>query len=127
MSSLPLISKQFAKYIAVGGMSNGLAYGLYIIITFSGVSPIIAMSIVYVFASVIAFTANKGWTFQSNTNINKIIIRYLMSQVLGYGTNLILLYWLHYVLGVPHQTAQLLGIGIVAVVLFLISRYYVFS
>ena len=30
-------------------------------------------------------------------------------------TNLILLYWLYYMLGVPHQAAQLIGIGVVAV------------
>ena len=127
MQSLRLVTKQFAKYLLVGGLSNSLAYGLYILITLVGVSPIVGMSIVYVSASVTSFTANRGWTFQSDTSLSRSALRYITSQMLGYGTNLILLYWLYYMLGVPHQTAQLIGIGVVAVELFLLNRYYVFN
>jgi putative flippase GtrA len=127
MQSLRLASKQFAKYLLVGGLSNSLAYGLYIAITLAGVSPIASMSMVYVVASVTAFTANRGWTFQSDTSLSRSALRYIISQMLGYGTNLILLYWLYYMLGVPHQAAQLIGIGVVAIELFLLNRYYVFN
>ena len=127
MQTLRLASKQFAKYLVVGGLSNSLAYGLYIAITLVGVSPIASMSMVYVVASVTAFTANRGWTFQSDTSLSRSALRYIISQMLGYGTNLILLYSLYYMLGVPHQTAQLIGIGVVAVELFLLNRYYVFN
>lgn len=127
MQSLRLASKQFAKYLVVGGLSNSLAYGLYIAITLVGVSPIASMSMVYVVASVTAFTANRGWTFQSDTSLSRSALKYIISQMLGYGTNLILLYWFYYMLDVPHQTAQLIGIGVVAVELFLLNRYYVFN
>lgn len=127
MQSLRLVTKQFAKYLLVGGLSNSLAYGLYILITLVGVSPIVGMSIVYVSASVTSFTANRGWTFQSDTSLSGSALRYAISQTLGYGTNLVILSWLYYVLDVPHQAAQLVGIGVVAVELFLLNRYYVFS
>jgi putative flippase GtrA len=127
MQSLRLASKQFAKYLVVGGLSNSLAYGLYIAITLVGVSPIAGMSMVYVVASVTAFTANRGWTFQSSASLSGSALRYILSQMLGYGTNLILLFSLYYMLGVPHQVAQLIGIGVVAVELFLLNRYYVFN
>jgi putative flippase GtrA len=127
MQSLCLTSKQFAKYLVVGGLLNSLAYGLYIAITLVGVSPIAGMSIAYVVASVTAFTANRGWTFQSDASLSRSALRYIICQMLGYGTNLILLYWFYYMLDVPHQTAQLIGIGVVAVELFLLNRYYVFN
>jgi len=127
MQSLRLASKQFAKYLVVGGLSNSLAYGLYIAITLVGVSPIAGMSMVYVVASVTAFTANRGWTFQSSASLSGSALRYILSQMLGYGTNLILLFSLYYMLDVPHQVAQLIGIGVVAVELFLLNRYYVFN
>jgi putative flippase GtrA len=127
MPSLSLVSKQFAKYLAVGGFSNGLAYALYIAITLVDVSPIAGMSVVYIVASVIAFAANRAWTFQSGASLSRSALRYTLSQMLGYGTNLILLSWLYYLLGVPHQVAQLIGMGVVAVELFLLNRYYVFS
>lgn len=127
MQSLRLVTKQFAKYLLVGGLSNSLAYGLYILITLVGVSPIVGMSIVYVAAGVTSFTANRGWTFQSDASLSGSALRYIISQTLGYGTNLVILSWLYHVLGIPHQAAQLVGIGVVAFELFLLNRYYVFS
>jgi putative flippase GtrA len=127
MHSLLLLFRQFVKYLAVGGLTNGFAYVGYILLTLAGVNPIASMSIVYCFASVIAFTANRGWTFQSDGRVGRSLPRYVISQVIGYATNLILLYCLYYVLGLPHQAAQLIGIGLVAVLLFLLNRYYVFS
>lgn len=127
MQWLRLTTKQFAKYLLVGGFSNSLGYGLYIAITLLGVSPIVGMSIVYVAASVTSFTANRGWTFKSDASLSGSALRYILSQTVGYGTNLVILYWLYYKLGVPHQVAQLVGIGVVAVELFLLNRYYVFS
>jgi putative flippase GtrA len=127
MQSLLLTTKQFAKYLLVGGLSNILAYGLYMWITLLGVSPIVGMSIVYIAVSVSSFTANRGWTFQSEASLSRSALRYIISQTLGYGTNLVILSSLYYKLGVPHQAAQLVGIGIVALELFFLNRYYVFS
>ena len=127
MQSLRPVTKQFAKYLLVGGLSNSLAYGLYILITLMDVSPIVSMSIVYVAASVTSFTANRGWTFQSDASLSGSALRYIISQTLGYGTNLVILSGLYFMLGVPHQAAQLVGILVVAVELFLLNRYYVFS
>lgn len=125
--SLRALLKQFAKYLAVGGLSNGLAYGLYIAATLVGVNPIASMSIVYILASVTTFAANRGWTFQSDASLGRSAPRYIVSQVAGYGTNLLVLSLLYLVLGVPHPAAQLIGICLVAVELFLLNRYYVFS
>jgi putative flippase GtrA len=127
MPSLSLVLRQFAKYLAVGGLSNGLAYGLYIAITLAGLSPIVGMSIVYLVASSISFAANRGWTFQSDASFSRTAIKYIAIQMLGYGTNLGLLCLLYYSLGIPHQAAQFIGVVVVAVELFLLSRYYVFS
>jgi len=127
MQSLRLIAKQFTKYLLVGGLSNILSYGLYIAITLLGVSPIVGMSIVYIAASVTSFIANRGWTFQSDASLSRSAPRYIISHALGYGTNLVILSSLYYILGVSHQAAQLVGIGVVAVELFLLNRYYVFS
>lgn len=127
MKSLRVVSKQFAKYLMVGGLSNGIAYGLYIVMTLAGVNPITSMSIVYVVASATAFAANRGWTFQSDASVSRSALRYIISQILGYGSNLVVLSGLYLVLGFPHQTAQLIGIVIVALELFLLNRYYVFN
>ncbi len=127
LSATNLIFKQFAKYLAVGVLSNGLAYGLYLGIVQAGVNPILSMTMVYILASSVAFNANWRWTFRSEVNLSRSAIRYVASQIIGYVTNLLLLAGLYYVLGVPHHLAQIMGIGVVAIQLFLLNRYYVFS
>lgn len=116
-----------ARYLAVGGFSNGLGYAIYIGMTAIGISPLVSMSFVYIVATGIAFAANRHWTFQSHSEISRSALRAVISQVIGYTTNLILLTSLYYGLGLPHAIAQLLCIAVVAIELFLLNRYYVFN
>ena len=125
--SLRPVRKQFVKYLVVGVLSNSLAYGLYVAITLLGMSPISAMTIVYVAACITSFAANRRWTFKSEARLSGSALKYVLGQLLGYGTNLLVLSFLHFILGVPHQAAQLIGIGVVAIELFLVNRYYVFT
>ena len=118
---------QFLKYLSVGGFANVIAYGTYIMLVKFGFGPVTAMSITYLIAASASFLANKGWTFKSDARISTSATKYIISQAFGYGTNLVLLSRLHYAIGIPHQIAQLLVIGVVAIELFLLNRYYVFS
>ena len=126
MQSFRIVSKQFAKYIAVGALSNGFAYGLYIIFTLLGINPVIAMTLVYGLAGFIAFAVNRGWTFRSHASLSGSALRYLISLSIGYGTSFTILSLLYLQLGLPHQAAQLIAMVIVGIELFLLSRYYVF-
>lgn len=123
---MPSMPKQFVKYLMVGGLANGSAYGLYLGFVFMGAGPYLSMTIVYLGASIFAFTMNRKWTFASNLSMRKATARYIVIQGVGYITNLILLVALHQALGIPHYLAQLTGIVLVAIELFLLSRYYVF-
>lgn len=125
--SLRPLRRQFVKYILVGLLSNSLAYALYLVITQLGMSPINVMSIVYAAACITSFTANRRWTFNSEARLSGSFMKYLLGQLLGYGTNFFILSFLYLVLGVPHQAAQLIGISVVAIELFLVNRYYVFA
>ncbi len=119
--------KQLIKYLSVGGISNLLAYVVYISIVLLGFGPIVSMTVVYVVAGSFSFVANKVWTFQSQVRSGSALAKYIVALVVGYMTNLALLSGLHYGLGLPHQIAQLVGIGVVAIELFLLSRYFVFA
>lgn len=120
------ICSQFIKYLSVGGISNVLAYILYVIFTLLGVPPVASMTVVYIVAGGMSFVANKTWTFKSDARTGGTLAKYIVAQLLGYFTNLLLLTGLHYGLGMPHYFAQLVCIGLVAIALFLLSRYYVF-
>jgi putative flippase GtrA len=112
--------------MSVGGISNALAYILYVVITLFGVAPVVSMTVIYIVAGGLTFIANKTWTFKSGARTGGTLAKYIVAQLLGYFTNRLLLAGLHYCLGVPHYFAQLLGMGLVAIELFLLSRYYVF-
>ena len=122
-----MIRKQFLKYLSIGGLSNGLGYVLYIGLTLLGGSPVLSMSVVYVASGAIAFTANRTWTFESNRGTGATVIRYVLVQFVGYVTNLSMLDWLYHGLGLPHYLVQLTAIGVVAIMMFLLSRYCVFN
>jgi putative flippase GtrA len=122
-----MIRKQFVRYLLIGGLSNGLGYVLYIGLTLLGVNPLFSMSVVYLTSSMIAFTANRAWTFESNQGTGATVIRYILVQFLGYVTNLSMLALLHHGLGLPHYLVQLTAIGVVAIMMFLLSRCYVFN
>jgi putative flippase GtrA len=120
------LRSQLRKYILVGVTSNVAAYGFYLVITSFGLSPVLGMSIVYIMASCISYSLNRSWTFSSNAPVRRSLFRYVVVQCVGYATNLVVLAVLHYALGVPHYLAQLAGVTLVAVELFLLSRYFVF-
>ena len=126
MSPPRLIYKQSAKYLAVGGLLNCLAYSLYLATTLTGASPSVSMSIIYVITSVTTYIANRSWTFQSDAILSKSALRYCAIQIIGYLTNLGMLVILPRVLGFPHQTIQLLAIFVVSIELFVLNKYYVF-
>ena len=127
MKAYRSICSQYANYLSVGLLANGSAYAMYVVIAQLGAHPVASMTIVYLFASALAFQANKAWTFRSLVRFDRAFLRYVLVQVLGYLTNLLLLAGLHYGCGAPHHISQLLGMAIVAVELFLMSRYYVFA
>lgn len=118
---------QVFRYSLVGIFSNIVAYGIYLVIVFLGVNPFLSMTLVYVLACTIAFAGNRGWTFRSSVSLRKSSRRYVIAQLIGYLTNLLMLSILYLFLGTPHQIAQLIGIIFVAIELFLLNKYFVFA
>lgn len=117
---------QVLKYLSVGAASNAIGYGSYVLLTAIGLGSILSMSMVYAIACLLSFALNKNWTFACRSRNRLLLPKYVMAQVLGYVTNLMLLLILSQRLGLPHQIVQLLAIVVVATELFLLSKYYVF-
>jgi putative flippase GtrA len=119
-------SRQFYKYLAVGGAANAFGYGVYILLTSLGVGAFLSVSLVYTSACLMSYLANKSWTFVSELRHSRAIPRYVGVQILGYLTNLLMLAVFYWGLGVPHQLVQLVAIVFVGLELFLFNKYYVF-
>jgi putative flippase GtrA len=113
------------RFIVVGVASNALGYGLYLLVTYLGMPPKAAMSLMYAIGVGTGFVGNWRYTFASRTGLRYAAPRYLAAHLLGYLVNL----GVHLLgdrLGFPHQLSQAVGICVVAVLLFVLFRHFVF-
>lgn len=117
---------QLARYSLVGLVSNGVGYLLYILLTRLGLGPKFAMSLLYGVGILQTFVFNKKWAFRFDGAATAALIRYATAYAFGYVVNFVALLLLVDRIGLPHQLVQGVMILVVAVMLFLAHRYWVF-
>ena len=117
---------QFVRYAIVGLASNLIGYLLYIVLTRLGLGPKIAMSLLYVVGVLQTFVFNKRWSFRFDGAPKPALVRYATIYALGYVINFLALMIFVDQIGLPHQLVQGVMILVVAVMLFIAQRYWVF-
>lgn len=114
------------RYAAVGVATNVVAYFCYLILTYVGLPPQGAMTIVYVSCSIIGFLANRRLTFFDQGSMISSGVRYIIAQAVGYAINAVLLFVFVDRLGYSHARIQAGAIVVVAPVLFVAMKFFVF-
>jgi putative flippase GtrA len=114
------------RYGLVGLASNGLGYLAYLALTATGLPPKVTMTALYLTATAIAFVGNRRFTFDDNGRIGPAALRFGVVYLVGWLLNLSLLVVFVDHLGQPHWLVQGAAILIVAAVLFLLQRRFVF-
>jgi putative flippase GtrA len=117
---------QLIRYGLVGAVSNAAVYIAYLLITYLGVEPKVAMTIVYIIGASIGFIGNRNWTFAYSGDSYSALLRYILSHIFGYLINFLILYIFVNRLGYAHQWVQAVAIIIVAGFLFIVFKYIVF-
>jgi putative flippase GtrA len=117
---------QFWRYAAVGLVSNLTVYALYLLLTHWGLASKVAMTLTYAAGVAQTFVFNKHWSFRSGGRARAQFGRYLAVYAIGYALNLAGLFLLVDVLGWAHQLAQGILIVAIAVLLFLLQKFWVF-
>lgn len=120
------VHRQFIRYALVGLASNVINYFLYLLITWLGVGPKTAMSWLYMLGVLQTFFFNKRWSFRFTGAGSPALVRYATVYALGYVTNFLALMLLVDQAGLPHQLVQGMMILVVAAMLFIAQRYWVF-
>jgi putative flippase GtrA len=118
--------QQLIRYGLIGIASNIIVYIIYLWITYLGVSPKTAMSLVYLTGASIGFIGNRKLTFSYRGNITWTALRYTMAHLFGYLLNFLILFVFVDQLGYFHQWIQIVAIIIVAAFLFIVFKYFVF-
>lgn len=121
-----ILAKQFIRYGLIGIVSNLLGYLLFLLITYWGVEPKMAMSVLYAVGAAIGFFGNRQWTFSHSGTLLGAGARYFIAQIFGYLINFLILLVFVDGFGYPHQWAQAGAIFVVAGFLFVSFKYFVF-
>jgi putative flippase GtrA len=85
------------------------------------------MTLLYVMGATASFLANRRFTFRHRGQIGAAGARYLLAQLSGYLLNLLMLFLFVDWLGFAHQHVQALAILVIALYLFVLSRFFVFA
>lgn len=121
----PLL-RQLFRYGVAGILTNLFGYLVYLLITFLGVDPKVVVSVIYPLSAVTGFFAHFRYSFSYRKGYAGAAVRYSIAHCIGFGVNLAMLYVLSDKLKFPHQAVQAAAIFVVAGILFLIFRYFVF-
>ena len=122
-----LISIQAQRFVLVGIVSNGLCYGCFLALLWSGlVGYVNAMTAAYCLGVILSFLFNKVFTFEHHGRFMPALVRFIALYLSGYLINLWLLRFLVDSVGWAAAVAQLLVIVMLAVYFFFMQRLIVF-
>ncbi len=117
---------QIIRYGIVGVLNNLLGYLIYLLITFFWLDPKVAVSILYPIGATTAYFGHAKYSFSYQGNHTNAVLRYAFAHFVGYSVNVFMLFILSDKLKFSHQAVQALAIVVVAGILFLMFRYFVF-
>jgi putative flippase GtrA len=117
---------QLLRFAVVGLASNVIGYLLYLFVTYLGVIPKLAMTILYGVGVITGFVGNRRYAFAHQGRLMAAGWRYLIAHSVGYFINIAVQIIMVDHLGYAHQLAQALGICVVAAFLFVVYKYFVF-
>ena len=122
-----MIRRQFARWVIVGVVTNAVLYLAYLALTRSVLAPKVAMTVVYVAGMLLGFVGNRLWSFEHSGRIDTALLRYVAAYALGYVINFAGLEIGVDMLGFAHELVQGAMVVVVATVMFLMQKLYVFA
>ena len=120
------ITSQFLRYAVTGVVSNIILYLLYLASTAFGAEPKATMSILYMLGVAQTFMVNRSWSFRHRGAAAAALWRYLSAYAIGYLVNLGILVLLVDLLHWDHRYVQGAAIVLIAILLFVLQRAWVF-
>ena len=118
--------QQLIRYGVVGILNNLLGYVLYLLLTFYGLAPKIAITILYPIGMTITYFSHSTFSFSYQGRKLGSVLRYALTYFIAYGMNFMMLLILSDKLMFPHQAVQASAIFVVSGIVFLMLKYFVF-
>ena len=117
---------QGLRFVSVGLTSNVILYLMYLLVTMVGIGHKTAMTFLFTLGTLQTFLFNKRWTFAHRGFVKTSLIKYVSAYGFAYLLNLSALVVFVDVLALPHEFVQAVMIFVLAVMLFILQKFWVF-
>ena len=126
MSKWQTETAYLSRYAGSGVLNTLAGFTLIFILMAFGISPLLANIGGYTFGLILGFFLSRRLVFRSEGHITSEGIRYLAAFVVCFILNLIVLQFALGILNLKATVAQLLAAVAYTIIMFLLSRYFVF-
>jgi putative flippase GtrA len=118
---------QIVRYAVVGVLTNLFGYLIYIGVTWLWLEPKLAITILYPVGAITAYFGHARYSFSYQGRTKHGLLRYVIAHAVGYSMNVLMLYIFSDMMRFRHQAVQAAAIVVVAGMLFLLFKYFVFA
>jgi len=123
---LRLTTFKISKYLLAGGFNTAVTYFLFILLIKIGIQYKLALTLDYAVGLILGYLLNKYWVFNKNEKVQSLI-KYLLSYILIFLVNLILLWFSIEFCKANAIFSQLLIILIISIIGFVFQNFWVFT
>ena len=117
---------QIMQFGIIGLLTNGMLYALYLLLCRLAFQPLVAMTITFALGVALSWLLNGLITFRAQLT-RRSGFRMIMAYLGAYLSNLSLLWLAVHVFSLPHQWIQLVIMILLAILLFALQKFWVFS
>jgi putative flippase GtrA len=119
--------QQFYRFGIIGLISNGMLYVGYLVLTTLGLGPKLAASLLFMAGVTVSYVLNSRWTFMHHRAGRSAYYRYWAAYGLAYVLNISMLALLVDRMKFEHRLVQGGLVFVIALLLFLLQKYWVFK
>lgn len=106
--------------------SNAAMYAIYLLLTYLGVGPKVAMTLVFITGASIGFIGNRKWTFAHQGAASKSAYRFVLAYGMAYMLNFLSMWVAIDHMGMAHYLVQGVNLVVISVLLFAAQKYWIF-
>ena len=118
--------RQIVSYGVIGVCSNAVLYCLYVLITWLGMEPKLAMTLGWIIGITQSYFLNRRFTFSLRGQDLPSFVKYVTTYLLNYCINWIALYLFVDQWGHSHLIVQAIMVFVNAAIIFLLLQIWVF-
>lgn len=122
------LGRQLSRYSVVGIAANLLCLAVYYGLTLLlGLGPKLALTIASAIGFIVAFAANRHWTFKAAGPAGASLPRYAAGYLGSFALQYLILHVGVDRLGLAHELVVLFGLACASIAFFLVQKIWVFA